>query len=402
MAALLRNIRRLFITAEFSRSATDRRGMLSAFSLMRLLLACAVSAAVVLSAPFMGRMQSLLRASISTRAYVVLLGTVVGGAILTAIVLAFLRIQAHRGRRIAAMALALGVGFVYTSLLSTGIPEIDAVERVHFVQYGLIAVLFYRVWRRAGDLSTLVLPILCGFIVGTLDEWLQWFIPYRVGEMHDVWLNFTALVCGLLFGLALEPPPAFSIRLDPDGWSRIGIATAATVLVFGAFVGVVHVGYLLQVDGVGAFASRHTVFELEALQRDRDARWLATPPLNIPRLSREDQYLDEGLWHVRERNRLWDAQQIASAWRENLILERFFAPVLDRSTYVSVNGNRWPPEHRADAETRGAGGGAPFVSAAEPYPILVWPKSLYWVVVVSTAVLGVALPVVFRRRAGGP
>ena len=364
---------------------------------MRLFLACAVSAAIVLAAPFMGRMQSFLRASISTRAYVVLLGAVVGVAVVAAIVVAFARIKAHRGRRIAAMALALGVGYAYTSLMSTGFPEIDAVERVHFVEYGLIAVLFYRVWRRAGDGSTLVLPILCGFIVGTLDEWLQWFIPYRVGEMHDVFLNFTALVCGLLFGLALEPPPAFSFRPGAAGWRRIGLAMAAALLVFGSFVGVVHLGYLQHVDGIGTFASRHTVAELEALQHDRSQRWLTAPPLNIPRLSREDQYLDEGLWHVRERNRRWDGGDIAAAWRENLILERFFEPVLDRQTYASLNGNRWPPEHRADAEARGAGLTAPFVSAAEPYPILAWSKGLYWFAVVLAA----SLCVVASRRMVG-
>ncbi len=382
---------------------------------MRLFLACAVSTAVVLAAPFMGRLQSFLRASISTRAYVVLLGVVVGGAVLASIVVAFTRIKAHRGRRIAAMAAAIALAVAYTSVLSTGIPEIDAVERVHFVEYGLIAVLFYRVWRRpsttlgaalsnvegrAGDGSTIVLPVLCGFIVGTFDEWLQWFIPYRVGEMHDVLLNFTALVCGVLFGFALEPPPSFSWRPGADGWSRIGLGTAAAVLVFGAFVGVVHLGHVLYVEGVGQFSSRHTAAELEALQRDRSERWLTSPPLNIPRLSREDQYLDEGLWHVRERNRRWDAQEITAAWHENLILERFFAPVLDRQTYVSVNGNRWPPEHRADAEARGAGTGAPFASAAEPYPILDWSKSIYWVVVVSSALLCATLPVLFRWRGG--
>jgi VanZ family protein len=363
---------------------------------MRLFLACAASAAIVLAAPFMGRLQSLLRESISTRAYVVLLGAVVACAVITAIVVAFTRIKAYRGRRIAAMAAAIALAVAYTSVLSTGIPEIDAVERVHFVEYGLIAVLFYRVWRRAGDGSTILLPILCGFIVGTLDEWLQWFIPYRVGEMHDVLLNFTALVCGVLFGFALEPPPSFSWRPSAGGWSRIGAATAAAVLVFGAFVGIVHLGHVLHVEGIGRFSSRHTAADLDTLQHDRAARWLTSPPLNIPRLSREDQYLDEGLWHVRERNRRWDAQEITAAWHENLILERFFAPVLDRSTYVSANGNRWPPEHRADAHARAIPDPA-FVSQAEAYPILAWSKLLYWSLVVVLALLCAGLPMLKRR-----
>ena len=72
--------------------------------------------------------------------------------------------------------------------------------------------------------------------------------------------------------------------------------------------------------------------------------WQTEPPIRIKRLSREDQYLDEGLWHVRRRN----SAEVDEAWHENLILERFFVPVLDLPTYASPNGNRWPPEQRAN------------------------------------------------------
>jgi VanZ family protein len=365
---------------------------------MRLLMACAASAAIVLSAPFMGGLQSLVRSSLSTRGYVIALGVVVAAAILGAIVVAFRRIRQRRGRRLAAMAAAIVIGALYTAALSTGDPQQDAVERVHFVEYGMIAVLFYRVWRRAGDPSTVLLPVLCGFAVGTLDEWLQWFIPYRVGETHDVILNLTAIVCGTLFGIALEPPPAFTWRLHRAGVRRLATVTAIVGLVFAGFVGSVHLGHRLEVDGIGAFMSRHTVDTLNAAQADRSARWLASPPVGISRLSREDQYLDEGVWHVRERNRKWDAGDFTAAWRENLILERFFAPVLDRSTYVSLSGNRWSPEHRADAEARADHSRNDFVSLAEPYPILAWNKAVYWLAVLAAAVSLGALPAAWRAR----
>ena len=147
------------------------------------------------------------------------------------------------------------------------------------------------------------------------------------------------------------------------------------------FISSVHVGYDLIAEGIGRFKSHHTVAELDALQQDRAARWITEPPIGIPRLSREDQYLDEALWHVRERNRLWDAGDVTGAWHENLILERFFVPVLDRPTYVSPEGTRWPPAHRADAESRRQPLPAPFVSAAEPRVILLWNKTLYWLIV---------------------
>ncbi len=370
---------------------------------MRLLLACAVSAAVVLVSPFMGRIQAFLRSSLSTEAYVLILGVAVGGSILAAIVTAFVRIRDRRLLRFFIMAGACVTGLAYTTLMSTGDATIDAVERVHFVTYGLIAVLFYRVWRHAGDPSSIVLPMLCGFVVGTLDEWLQWFIPFRVGEMHDVLLNFTALACGVMFAVALEPPPAFTMRLGADGRARIGMAAAVAVLIFGGFVGVVHVGHELQVDGIGRFASRHTAAELGSHQRERASRWTVQPPIGISRLSREDQYLDEGLWHVRERNRLWDAGDFTGSWHENLILERFFTPILDLPTYMSPTGTRWPAEHRRDAEGRvvhlsGAQVSQPqFVSDAAPYPIHFWNKTAYWTAVLAAAALLAATKVLRPR-----
>ena len=365
---------------------------------MRLFIACAASAAIVVSSPFMGQLQALLRSSVSTRAYVLLLGGLVIGSIAAAVATAFVRNRGHRGRRIGAMAAAIGLGLAYTTIMSTGDATIDAVERVHFIEYGMIAVLFYRVWRRAGDLSTIVLPLLCGFIVGTLDEWLQWFIPYRVGEMHDVFLNLTALACGVLFGIALEPPPSFSVRSHGRASAWIGQAAAVTVVVFAAFVSSVHLGYIHVVDGIGQFQSQHTIDELNDLQAERAARWRTEPPVGIRRLSREDQYLDEGLWHVRERNRRWDEGDVSAAWQENLILERFFTPVLDSPTYVSKQGTRWPTEHRADAEQRKTPMTTPFVSAAAPRTIYTWPKVVYWSVVGVIALLLLAPGSVIRTR----
>ena len=358
---------------------------------IRLLTAGAASAAIVLASPFMGQLQSLLRSSVSTRTYVLVLGGIVAGSIVVAIVVAFIRNRGHRGPRITAMVAALLLGVAYANVMSTGDPTTDAVERVHFIEYGAIAVLFYRVWRRAGDVSALVLPLLCGVIVGTLDEWLQWFIPYRVGEMHDVFLNFTALGCGVLFGIALEPPPSFSWRPSRQGIARMGAAAAAAVVVFAGFVSSVHVGYTLDVDGIGQFQSQHTVDELQVLQADRTSRWKAYPPIGIRRLSREDQYLDEALWHVRERNRRWEAGDASAAWHENLILERFFVPVLDSKTYVSPEGTRWPAEHRADALTRAQRSPAPFVSAAAPRMIYTWPKPLYWGIVGAITLMCLSL-----------
>ena len=356
---------------------------------MQFLLACIASAAIVLVSPFMGQLQSFLRRSLSTRAYVLLFGVGVLAAVGAAIVFAFFRIRERRRARFALLVVALVFGGGYMWLNATPFAEVNAVERVHFVEYGVIAFLYYRALRGAGDVSIVVVPLLLAFMVGTFDEWLQWFIPVRVGEAHDVFLNLASIACGLLFALALQPPESFSWAPRPGTRRRIAVAAAIVWIVLALFVSQVHLGYENHVDGVGAFRSHYTVDRLIELQKDRRNRWDANPPRTLRRLSQEDQYLDEGIWHVRRRN----LASPREAWHENLILERFFAPVIDIPTYASPDPNRWPIEQRQNMAASVAGIDAPFVSAAEPYPIVTWRKSTYWMVVAAIVIALLAIGV---------
>ena len=111
---------------------------------MSFLIAVLVSAAIVLASPFMGQLQSFLRRSLSTRNYVLLFGVGVLAAVGLAILLAFVRIRERRAQRFALLVFALLFGGTYMWWTATPYPEVNAVERVHFVDYGLIAFLFYR------------------------------------------------------------------------------------------------------------------------------------------------------------------------------------------------------------------------------------------------------------------
>ena len=353
----------------------------------------------------MGQLQRFLRQSLSTRNYVLLFGVGVLAAVGLVMLMAFVRIRERRLQRFGLLATALVFGGAYMWATGTPYPEVNAVERVHFVEYGLIAFLFYRAalprrspvegGRHANDPSIVILPLLAAFTVGILDEWLQWFIPFRVGEAHDVFINLAAIVCGLLFAIALQPPAAFSWRLGAESWRRTGVAAALVWLIFGMFVSQVHLGHVVAVSEAAGFRSHYTAEELNDLQGRRAVLWQTQPPIGIARLSREDQYLDEGLWHVRQRNR---AAEMSEAWHENLILERFFAPVLDRPTYASPEGNRWSAEQRANTATQVAAGLPPFVSTAEAYPIVTWRRSLYWPIVMAVALLLAIAPAVVLRR----
>jgi VanZ family protein len=78
------------------------------------------------------------------------------------------------------------------------IPE----ERLHFLQYGLLGVLLAKTarkeaLRRVGELA------LFAILIGMGDEFIQWWLPNRVGDWRDAAMNGSAGVLGLWIGIAL-------------------------------------------------------------------------------------------------------------------------------------------------------------------------------------------------------
>jgi VanZ family protein len=353
------------------------------------LTAWIVSGAVVLSAPFMGQIRAILRSAFPGRFAVVVAGSV-GAAIVVAVAFALGRVKDRRAARYAAILGAVATGAMYSFATASGVPDVDAVERVHFVEYGLISLLFYRAWRAAADLSIVALPIASGLVVGTLEEWLQWFIPNRVGEARDVLLNLVAIGCGLAFSIGLEAPARFSWRLRRGSATAIGLWSGAAALVFALFLNAVHLGYEIRDPDTPRFKSRYTSEGLAAEARARTERWRTVPPATLVRLSREDQYMDEGLWHIRRRNESWQANDFAAAWGENRILEKFFAPVLDTPSYAAQGVSRWPPAQREDAEKRRPAENTEYVSHAEPYPLFPWPRGAFWLAAIACVLAPVA------------
>ena len=358
----------------------------------RLVVAVAASLAVVAAAPFVGQLRAAVQSAMPGR-YVAVLVTAIATAVVLALVAAVWRIRERRALRYGALAAAVAIAATYATLTSSGIAEVDAVERFHFVEYGLLALLYHRVWRAHADLTAFALPLLAGILVGTVDEWVQWVIPFRVGELRDVLLNGVAVVCGLLFAIGLDPPRRF-VRWR-DGRSRatlfrLATATAGTCALF---FHVVHLGYAvpLAAPAAGTFASRFQADELLAASHDRDVRWGGVRPVQRA-VSREDQYLSEALWHIEHRNEAVTAGDARTAWHEHVILETYYPAVLR-----VLPEARWPAEQRAAAQTRAATGGAPYRSEAHPFPIRAWSRPAYWTVV--AAVLAVLAFLGARRRA---
>jgi hypothetical protein len=356
--------------------------------------ATAVSAALILSAPFIGQLRTAIRAATGA-GFVTVVGVAVAACAAVALLFAVRRIKDRRRFRYGALAAAVVLGVGYAVGASTGNSEVDAVERFHFIEYGLITVLFYRAFHPVGDGAVLIMPVLAGLLVGTLEEWLQWFIPARVGEARDVLLNGFAIACGLLFSLGLNPPATLTRALTPPSRRVAAWTAAAVIVVYAGFVHSVHLGHEIRDAEVGVFRSRYTAAELASIGAARAARWKTAPPLTWSRISQEDQYFTEAVAHVQRRNETWNDGNVMASRHENLILEKYYAPVLDTPSYLSATGLRWPATQRADAESRVGPGFMIYDSDALDYPVVTWPKWGYW-----TVVLALVLIVLHRGRVG--
>jgi hypothetical protein len=361
---------------------------------MRLALALIASFVVVLGAPYTGQIRGAIQDALPGQ-YRIIIGGIVIAAVALAVVTALLRIKERRAQRYGALALALGGGAVYASVTATGNANVDVVERFHLVEYGALTWLFYRAWHARGDVSSLVFPALATFMVGIFDEGLQWLVPARVGELHDVLLNAVSIACGLVFSIGLEPQAAGA------GWPRdrkrrgaLAAFAAVAILTLAGFFHTVHLGHLVHDADAGDFLSRYSATELLEASRDRAIRWQSAPPRELRRTSIEDHYLAEGVWHIQRRNEVADPVRV---WHENLILEKYFAPVLAFPTYSTGAGATWPAEQRANAAAQVRTTASTYRSTANPYPIYTWSPATFWVSVIALIAVLMLLVVVPGR-----
>ena len=372
------------------------------------MIACAAAAAVVLGAPVIGDLRNALLRTFP-RYYVAIIsaGVVLGAVIVLA---ACLRaITKDRPRRIGLLVLAVALAGASFALLRSGNANVDAVEAFHFVEYGVLTLLFFPFGQRGARWEAYVQAALATMVVGIADEWFQWFVPGRAGEWHDVLFDLLATACGLLLCAALDVRRGQSLDRPAARGVRLGLGAACVIVLLGAFIATIHLGSEIRDPEIGTFRSRFSADRLRQLGAERVSTWGGGRPPAAGRYGREDQYEAEALWHVRRRNfgmdqdRQGDPVELDVAWHENLILEGHFKAVLDAASAGGATGHRLAPGQLADLDARRAHGTAPFVSDAEAMPIYAWPPALFWTIVASIALAaagaGLWLDRVRSRRA---
>ncbi|HVR29181.1 MAG TPA: hypothetical protein VMS86_06550 [Thermoanaerobaculia bacterium] len=385
-----------------------------------------VSAAVVGMAPFASEVRQWLEHALA-EGYVRYLGAGFALAVAAVVVWVAARIKDDRARRYGLLLSGLALLFGQLVGWSRADAAVNAVERVHFLYYGLLGVLWLRALRgpigvaAAGsgpqgpgmgqergraDLSAPLATLLAILLVAIADEGLQFWVASRVGELYDVVLNVYAGAIGLLIALALDGPRSLVWRIEPGSGRALARLAAVSVLTLAAFLHVVHLGYLIVDPEIGTFRSHFTAEGLDRASRDRAERWRASPlgpPGVFAPLEREDRYRSEAGSRVQHRNAALERADPYQVWKENRILERYYAPFLEQ------RGRDGRP-FRLPAETLGSIDQArperdpyPYDSPVGRVPLRIWTrpsKPVLWAIatVVATALVLAPEAIAARRR----
>jgi hypothetical protein len=356
--------------------------------------------------------------------------------LIAAVTIAWLRRSARRLRPLDAVILVAVTAIAgWWTWRLRAIPE----EAIHLIQYGVLLVLIYRALRPAEpDLAILASALLLTTVMGTVDEIIQWIIPLRYWDFRDIGLNAGAAVLAAIAVWRLDAgpwrrPPPESIRQclriaiamillwtlclantpDRSAW----VARRVPVLSFleNAQNDMAEYGFMHRVPGIGAFKSRMELSTLveQDRQRGRDVAAVISryPTQSYGRFIAEHQGFRDPLlyearihifsrdFHLRQTRRDTtpehsQRQHLTIAYREHLIVERFFPTTLAASAFVL------PPSAVAEMAA-GQDPAQEFVSKGGSHLITWTSETRLRIFLLSLAVFLVVLHRIIGARYGG-
>lgn len=355
---------------------------------------------IVGSAPFLGRLTRWIQEEVD-RSLLVIVPTILFWGAAAAFVAWVVR-SARRLRRKNWVAMAIGLlwAAVQATALARGRPEESALERMHLVLYGVVALLLYRALLRGGRSAAgaAFSAAALASIVGLADEFVQWLVWTRAGDFYDCLLNASAAGCGVVFGAGLfgfdtEAPSPAERRAIAVLWVVLAVASVG-------LVDLTNLGHRIVDPELGSFRSYYSAGRLESLNENRRARWPArqppTPPFQPWHI--EDHFLSEAAWHVQARNEAFDAEDWPSAAAEQAILSRYYPAVLEEVRNPDGDlRHAFPPDRVQRLQQEGAVPVPTYESAAGGGRIWIWPRYLAPSLLLAGILLGVLAALVPPR-----
>ena len=266
------------------------------------------------------------------------------------------------------------------------------VEQIHFLLYGgLGGVVFWALSRHIVGWVLYPWTLAVVYLVGMGDELIQWWLPNRVADFHDVLFDALGGALGLaLVALGVRPRAARGpLRPRQAQYMTGGIIVVA--IATGGFLTSVHeFGYAIRDPEIGTFLTLFTAEEFRALN---GARLAATADLasRDPRLRRFDV---EARRHLRLEERHLKEGQLAEAASERAIVHHYYA------AYLKVPGRLPDPALPLDTLRRSP---TAFQSEAYQGKIFTWfGQRAVWLAVAAFVFGGAGMMLVFARALPPP
>lgn len=348
---------------------------------------------IVGSAPFLGQLTRWIQEEVD-RSLLVIVPTILFWAAAATFVVWIVRSSRRlRWSNYAALAVGALWAAVQATALARGRPEESALERMHLVLYGLVALLLYRALLQGG--RSAIAAAFCAAVLtsllGIADEFIQWLVWVRAGDFYDCLLNASAAGCGVVFGVGLF---GFDTRA-PDPAARRTIAALWIVLVAASagLVDLTNLGHRIVDPELGSFRSYYSAERLERLNENRRARWATKQPPMPPfqPWHIEDRFLSEAAWHVQARNEAFDAEDWPTAAAEEAILNRYYPAVIEevRNPEGELR-HAFPPDRVQRLQQEGAVPVPTYESPAGGNRIWIWPRYLPWLLAAASILLPAA------------
>jgi len=260
--------------------------------------------------------------------------------------------------------IVIGTLYIYFTLKLRNIPE----EAVHFLEYGLLGFfLFKALSHHVKDKSVYLSATLFALLIGTFDEILQWMIPQRYWDFRDAGLNGLS---GGLFQLAIWKvisPKTISEKVNPNSIKIFSSILGACLMLLGLCASnnprrvanytklmpwlsflqkeepMSEFGYKYKDSEIGIFYSRFSPENLrkeDNMKNEQYARILdESKNMDYEQFLKEynpinNPFLHELRIHIFRRNTYYEkGNSYFIAYKENLILQKYFTQTLQRSIF---------------------------------------------------------------------
>ena len=270
------------------------------------------------------------------------------------------------------------------------------VEAIHFLEYSVLSYFAFKALRHHVNDNTIYLSaLMIVLFIGTLDEVVQWMVPKRYWDIRDVWFNFLS---GLLFQLAIFKgirPRGITSGIDPLSFRILSISVILCAVLLGlcasntpgrityysskipslSFLASNHAmmseyGFQHKDPDIGTFYSRYRKQRLLAVDDQKNSEYSdilnSWGPKNYEKflskfnpitnaflhemrvhLFRRDAYLSRAQAEKRPVKR---KAYFTIAYKENLILEKYFGKTLGQTVYYWDQNTRDTVKEKSDPE----------------------------------------------------